>query len=254
MPRWWRIALAFTLVLAAGIAVLVGNPEPSDDPSRPDPAAVEQQSTAEFTDAGVDESDELAAEAEPASPPNGPQWRLDDRAALGALTVAPEDDGGIAYDRDHYDHYLGRDEDGCNLRDHILMRDAEPGYTVDGQCNVTGVWISWFDGLRVDNEDELHIDHLVAFAEAHRPGAWQWNEQRRSDFSNDPETLSAVSVGANTEKLAYDPASWRPPAEASWCRYAREWIAIKRKWRLSADRAEVAALAELLDTCESSPP
>ena len=182
-----------------------------------------------------------------------PEWRTADRAALAALTVAPEDDGGVRYDRDDYDHYLGRDENGCNLRDRILLEEAVRVISVTDRCDAQGEWWSWLDGRVIADESQLQIDHLVALAEAHRSGAWRWDEEQRSEFFNDEETLSAVTAGVNQRKSDHDPATWRPPYIDAWCRYARNWIEVKQRYELTADQAEVNALADLLDSCTGPP-
>ena len=211
----------------------------------PTPVAVEQQQ------AGPAPETESTPAAEPQAEP---VWRTADRAALAALTVAPEDDGGVRYDRDDYDHYLGRDENGCNLRDRILLEDAVRVISVTDRCDAQGEWWSWLDGRVISDESQLQIDHLVALAEAHRSGAWKWDEKQRSEFFNDEETLSAVTAGVNQRKSDHDPASWRPPHTDAWCRYARDWIEVKQRYDLTADQAEVEALADLLDSCTGPPP
>ena len=211
----------------------------------PAPIAVEQQQAEPVPETESTPVPELQAE---------PEWRTADRAALAALTVAPEDDGGVRYDRDDYDHYLGRDENGCNLRDRILLEEAVRVISVTDRCDAQGEWWSWLDGRVIADESQLQIDHLVALAEAHRSGAWKWDEERRSEFFNDEETLSAVTAGVNQRKSDHDPASWRPPHTDAWCRYARDWIEVKQRYELTADQAEVNALADLLGSCTGPPP
>ena len=247
--RRWRIGIAFAIVLTVALVAAIVGPNSSDDvESLPEPAA-----TLEIQQAQVEAApaDEQAEKPDDPSPESG--WRLDDRAALNALTVAAESDGGVRYDRDDYDHYLGRDENGCNLRDRILLSEAIRVLSVTDRCDAEGEWLSWLDGEYLSDEGDLEIDHLVALAEAHRSGAWRWTEKQRREFSNDEATLSAVSRSANRAKSDHDPATWRPPAESVWCRYAREWIAIKRKYDLAADRAEVGALSAMLDSCTGPP-
>ena len=223
------------------------------------PAAVQQQGADDAPTPVVDEQQqaEPASETESTPAPEQqaePEWRIADQAALAALTVAPEGDGGVPYDRDDYDHYLGRDENGCNLRDRILLQDAVRVISVTDRCDAQGEWLSWLDGRAVSDESELQIDHLVALAEAHRSGAWKWDKEQRNEFFNDEETLSAVTAEVNRRKSDHDPAEWQPPDDGAWCRYAREWIEIKSRYELTADRAEVAALADLLDSCTGPPP
>lgn len=235
-------------------------PETEEDQDAPEPAVAAQQRAADDAPTPIVDEQQQADPAPltvstPALEQQAePEWRIADRAALAALTIAPEGDGGVPYDRDDYDHYLGRDENGCNLRDRILLQDAVRVISVTDRCDAQGEWLSWLDGRAVSDESELQIDHLVALAEAHRSGAWKWDEEQRSEFFNDEETLSAVTAEVNRRKSDHDPAAWQPPDDGAWCRYAREWIEIKSRYELTADRAEVAALADLLDSCTGPPP
>ena len=291
MLAWIRLLAALIIVVGVGTWIVVAGPEPSLDTSpseranrvsQPESAEQEQKSTTAETQQSVvegqqaeqtswtapaDEKSERSAagkaeqtsvsspqseveEQETAEPE--PQWRRDDFDALMTLTVEPEGSASIVYDRDDYDIYSGRDENGCNTRDRVLMEEAVRVISVDDDCNIIGVWFSWLDGKTVSEAGELQIAHLVSLSEAHDSGAWRWDLERRKAFNNDlehPETLSAVSKAVNRSKWAYDPSEWRPPLQSAWCRFARDWISVKLTWDLTADTDEVTALAEMLQTC-----
>lgn len=249
MLRTWRMWIAFAIVVAVTVAALTSDLDPSGD-AVPEPALRAAATSSEVEDPELDAPDGQST-ADDSS-----QWRLDDLAALDAITIEPEDDGGVPYERDAYDIYRGRDEHGCNLRDRILQEEALRLTHVDNDCNPEGEWYSWLDGQTITDEKALEIDHLVAFAKAHDSGAWRWDERRRGDFRNEsdhPETMSAVSASVNRSKWAYDPAEWMPPLHSAWCRYARSWISVKLRWELTADQAEAEALAEMLKTCVGPP-
>ena len=185
----------------------------------------------------------------------------EDDALLARLQIAAEDDQGIDYERDDYAPRGWRDDDGdgCNTRELVLIAEAISLRGRTAGCRpVDGVWLSWFDGRRLTAASEVEIDHLVPLAEAHRSGAVRWPSSAKAAFANDlsrPETLAAVSARSNRDKSDSDPAEWRPPLRSAWCRYARDWITVKIAWSLSADRAEAAALREMLATCiEPQPP
>lgn len=60
---------------------------------------------------------------------------------------------------------------------------------------------------------------------------------------------SANMRASNRSKADQDPATWQPPAAAYRCTYATDWTAIKTRWSLAVDPAELAALTEVLDGC-----
>lgn len=177
---------------------------------------------------------------------------------LAQLTVASESDAGIAYDRELYmpDGWLETDRPGCNVRELVLIAEAIAIAEVDQDCRpLDGLWHSWYDDDPFDDPSRLDIDHMVPLAEAHDSGAAVWPAERKSAFANDLEleaALTAVSASSNRTKRADDPADWKPPLRSAWCQYAHDWIAVKVKWSLTADRQEVDALREMLDTCPAS--
>ena len=181
------------------------------------------------------------------SPTTGPATNLSATSpggALEALAVAEEGDGGVAYDRDLYGSWT-QVRSGCNTRCAVLEEERQ----------ADGTWLSWYDGMVTSDASRLDIDHMVPLAEAHSSGAWRWSPSRRAAYANDllhPEALAAVSASSNRSKGSRDPSEWRPSDESAWCRYATDWVTVKAAWELTADRTEVGALQEMLDTCDSS--
>ncbi len=181
--------------------------------------------------------------ASPTDPsPTVPGWRSE----LASLVVTPEGprDG---YDRDLFRHWIDADGDGCNTRCEVLERQRTtslPGLSAGG-------WLSIYDGYSTDDPSELDIDHVVALGEAWDSGASQWDSARREAFANDLDSpqLIAVTAATNRSKSDRDPASWQPPNRSAWCEWGAAWIGVKAKWGLSADRAEVDALTNIMRGC-----
>lgn len=162
---------------------------------------------------------------------------------LASLVAAAEADGGVAYDRDLYGGWTTV-RSGCNTRCAVLEEERR----------ADGTWLSWYDGMITSDASQLDIDHMVPLAEAHTSGAWQWSSSRKRSYANDlvhPQALAAVSVSSNRSKGSRDPSEWRPPDGSAWCRYATDWVTVKTAWGLTADRAEIRALQEMLDTCDT---
>ena len=102
-----------------------------------------------------------------------------------------------------------------------------------------------------DCSGNVHRDHLVAWAEAWDSGLGYADAER---WYLDDDNLWVMPAGENISKSDDDPSEWRPQDPADWCRYARNWIAVKAEWNLTADRAEADALREMLSTCTGAPP
>ena len=124
-------------------------------------------------------------------------------------------------------------------------------------CRVTsGVWVSRYDGARIEQPSDLDIDHVVPLAEAWDSGAWGWDAARREAFANDlddPRVLIAVTAATNRSKGADDPPEWMPPDANDTCRYAATWVVVKFRWQLSVDQREQTFLSDLLEgSCEGA--
>jgi len=251
-----RIALGLAAIVV--IAIVAGILGGNERDAPPQQQAVRQQSSEQPTAPQPEpaQQHQQARPEEPAQPDEQPQPEPDPHEKLLAqIRFAPESDGGIDYDRDLYmpRGWLETDRVGCNVRELVLIAEAVSISEVDQDCRpLDGVWLSWYDAETFDNPSDLDIDLMVPLAEAHDSGAAGWTAQRRSAYANDlhlPAALTAVSASSNRTKSADDPAEWKPPLRSAWCRYAHDWIAVKIKWSLTADRQEVDALRAMLNTC-----
>ena len=137
------------------------------------------------------------------------------------------------YDRDLYDHWVDWDGDCMDVRDEVLAAESEvPVITGPDGCDVErGRWTGPYTGKTFTDPGELHVDHLVPLAEAHRSGAFRWSHAKRRQYANDvedPRTLIAVEAGANMSKGARGPSEWLPENRAYRCQYVRDWQGVKK--------------------------
>jgi hypothetical protein len=196
----------------------------------------------------------------PASPPPRAERA---KAQLDRLVVRPRPHGTLGYQRDAFgSDWVDTDRNGCNQRDDVLLRDAVVGTTTvahQGACDhdvLAGTWHDPYTGRTLQFTDlkdlqqaeAIQIDHVVPLAEAWVSGALRWTRSRREVFANDLDELLAVDGPTNQSKGDGDPASWRP-RKGYQCTYARRWIAIKTRYRLTVDGSEKAALDQMLGSC-----
>ncbi len=170
---------------------------------------------------------------------------------LNSLPVVPEHTSG--YDRELFADWYDADGDGCDTREEVLIAERQAG-RVRGCTVVGGRWSSRYDRIVTTDSSSFDIDHRVALKEAWDSGAWRWSESARDAFANDlgyAPSLIAVSASSNRSKGDRDPAEWLPPNRGEWCRYARQWVAVKYRWRLAVDAAERSALTRILSGCPS---
>ena len=174
------------------------------------------------------------------------------QTAVADLSVATEVRTG--YDRALFQHWIDADGDGCSTRNEVLLAEADDPPTVSGTCTLSGGrWFSYYDRVSWTNTGDLDIDHMVPLAEAWDSGARTWTTTVRRDFANDLgdyRSLVAVTDDVNQAKGDQDPGSWLPQYDR--CRYLREFVAVKHRWRLTVDSAEKAAMASLASSCTNS--
>lgn len=171
--------------------------------------------------------------------------------AVDELPLAAEEREG--YDRSAFRHWVDADRDGCTTRAEVLKRDATTAPQQAARCALSGgSWHSWYDETTIDGPRGIDIDHMVPLAEAWDSGASSWTAARREAFANDlgdVRALQAVSARSNRSKADRDPAEWMPPADSATCRYVADWAAIKHRWQLNVDNAELNALQQHAADC-----
>ena len=172
--------------------------------------------------------------------------------AIADLPVASEVRTG--YDRDLFQHWIDADGDGCNTRNEVLIAEADDPPTIGSGCSLSGGrWFSYYDRVSWTNTSDVDIDHMVPLAEAWDSGARNWTSTQRRDYANDLgdyRSLVGVTDNVNQAKGDQDPATWMPQYDR--CRYLREFVAVKIRWRLSADSAEKSAIQSLASGCTNT--
>ena len=172
---------------------------------------------------------------------------------LAGVIIAPEA-AHDAYRRDAWTHWNGGldPHDGLNTRHEVLASQSTCPPVIASGAVRSGCWNSPYDGSRTHSPGDLHIDHVVALAEAHQSGGHTWDADQRERYANDPYGLIAVSAASNMAKSAHDPPTWMPTSDAAHCGYLIAWTAVKLQWALTMDSAEHAYIAERAPECDAS--
>jgi hypothetical protein len=172
--------------------------------------------------------------------------------AIADLPVAKEVRTG--YSRDLFPHWVDADGDGCSTRNEVLISEADDPVSVGSGCSLSGGrWYSYYDAVSWTNPSDLDIDHLVPLAEAWDSGARSWSTATRRAYANDlgdSRSLVGVTDNVNQAKGDQDPREWLPTHQQ--CRYLREWVAVKHRWRLRVDSGEKSALSSIASGCTNS--
>jgi len=151
---------------------------------------------------------------------------------------------------------------GCDTRDDILNRDlVDKTYVSIKRCPdavATGVLHDPYTNATIDFQRgakigaSVQIDHIVPLSYGWDQGAWDWPQEKRVRFANDPANLLAVAGQANEDKGDKPPALWMPPNTAFHCQYAMQFIAVLRGYSLPVDAPSATVLREAADTCPTS--
>ncbi len=182
------------------------------------------------------------------TPPATAATKVNPIRILNSLPVSAE--AGAGYNRDLFRHWSDLDGDGCDTREEVLIEERISG-DVRGCEVVNGMWFSIYDGKRTSDSSTFDIDHFVPLKEAWDSGAWRWDSNTRQRFANDrvyAPSLVAVTASSNRSKSDRDPADWLPQRER--CSYARSWVGVKFRWRLSVDSTEKRTLTQILQGCK----
>ena len=168
-----------------------------------------------------------------------------------AEDIEVTEDKATGYNRSAFKHWIDADKDGCNARAEVLIEEAVVKPKIGAKCKLTGgKWFSAYDGKTITNASLLDVDHMVPLAEAWRSGAWKWTAAERQAFANDldnSEALIAVTLSTNRSKGDKDPSLWMPIIDQ--CTYIQNWISIKSKYSLTADKKEAEKLNSIFTTC-----
>ena len=139
------------------------------------------------------------------------------------LTVAPES-RCLPYDSDDYGY----------------PQSLEPEIPA-----AIGVIWSPYTGQTFDSLQETDIEHIVARSEAHDSGLCGHTRERQREFSEDLLNLTLADPTLNRDiKAGKDAADWLPDQNRCW--FVEAVIQVKRKYQLSVDERERAALERVL--------
>jgi hypothetical protein len=169
--------------------------------------------------------------------------------AIASLTVATEVRTG--YSRTLFQHWVDADGDGCSTRYEVLDVESETSVTCSNLSG--GRWFSYYDRVSWTDSGRIDIDHMVPLAEAWDSGARNWTATQRKNYANDLgdyRTLVGVTDSVNSAKGDQDLAEWLPRYDK--CRYLREFVAVKIRWRLTVNSGEKTAMQNLAAGCTNS--
>ena len=131
--------------------------------------------------------------------------------------------------------------DGCDMRQQILRRDLVDDQLRDDGCTMAaGVLHDPYTGHTIHYTDEdylaVQIDHIVPLGLAWRSGAYEWTQEQREAYANDPKVLLAVDGPTNGAKSDQSLSQWLPDHHV--CGYERHYLRVIKTYDLVITRAD----------------
>ena len=111
-----------------------------------------------------------------------------------------------------------------------------------------------YTGRYFSSRSLTDIEHIVARSEGHDSGLCRAGPDKKKAFARDLVNLTLAAPEVNrcgpNGKCHYDAAEWLPPLNRCW--FARRVLDVRRKYRLTIDRREAAALEQVFSNCDST--
>ena len=108
-----------------------------------------------------------------------------------------------------------------------------------------------YSGTYFRSTRDADIKHIVARSEVHDSGLCAASATVKAAFARDLLNLTLASPRLNRyQKIGKDVAEWAPAVNACW--FAVRTLAVRRKYGLTIDHAEAAAVERILAGCPST--
>lgn len=108
-----------------------------------------------------------------------------------------------------------------------------------------------YTGRCFSSARETDIEHVIALSEAHDSGLCAADSATKAAFARDPLNLTLAAPELNRHvKGARDAGEWMPELNRCW--FAARTLEVRRKYGLSIDRNEAAAVERTLASCPST--
>jgi len=161
-------------------------------------------------------------------------------------------DQDLFYNQDDWPYWVMAG--GCQtMRTQVLVATSEipVSYTNPRQCEVRmGQWTDPYTGDVYDRAARMEIDHIIPPVYANASNGYQWDDNKRMQFANDPINLIPVGRDIHRKKRDRGIASWRPPEESFHCEYAANWRDVARKYDLDLFPRDESRMNSILDECD----
>jgi len=216
------LAILVALVIGISVVYTLGSKNSNDAAS---PAATPSASVTP-TEAATVAPTEATTPPNTASASTGTNFTVAEiESKLNTLSVrdfdveATDPTDGKGYEREvkFGDAWIDVDDNGCDTRNDMLIRDlVDVTIDSDGCTVLNGTLDDLYTGEVIDfvrgrsTSSDVQIDHMIPLSRAWGLGANDWTQDERIAFANDPENLLAVKGPVNGSKSDQGVDTWTP--------------------------------------------
>jgi len=157
------------------------------------------------------------------------------------------------YIRKDWPHWSDLNKNCLNTRAEILKERSliKINLNQKGCKVVSGSWNDYYFPEKLNQVDQIDIDHLVPLKHAYENGGRSWSKQMKEQFANDPENLVITHRKFNRAKGPKGIDEWLPVKIEFACKYVQDWLKIKNKYKLNIGEKERSTISELKGKCAS---
>lgn len=141
---------------------------------------------------------------------------------------------------------------GCKTARTVVLESSSRvpvTWTNPRACEIReGLWIDSYTGEEYTRAGEMEVDHIIPPVYANAANGWQWDNQKRAQFANDPLNLAPVARETHRKKGDRSIGRWRP-AEEFQCEYAQSWRDVAEKYDLDLFGQDKSRLNSILKDC-----
>ena len=170
--------------------------------------------------------------------------------ARTALSNRVED---LLYLEEDWPHWLL--VSGCKTARTAVLEATSRGpvtWTNPRQCELReGLWIDPYSGEEYSRAARLEVDHIIPPVYANASNGYQWDDNTRAQFANDPLNLVPVSRDSHRRKRQRSIGDWQPRDEFL-CEYAQAWQDVSEKYDLDLYARDRSRMNTILDDCDTT--
>ncbi len=173
-----------------------------------------------------------------------PELPGDIEALISSVKV--DDGDGSKYDRDQYtsdyQSYTCDKSHDCEKEYNSIRKYSF--YECEWYDFDTGLYVDPYNGETTDTIKGMDYDHIIPLAYADAHGGYEWTEEQKRAYADDPFVGVCVNAHDNRAKGAKGPSEWLPNVNVE--DYCYTWLVIAEHYGLSIAQEDMDVIKSCL--------